>query len=80
MADAGLMDKLARGRLRALLESDRCDAEIVDELYLATLSRFPDPDERDRILEHLRAGADRKAAMADVLWALINTREFILNH
>jgi hypothetical protein len=80
MADSALMDRLARGRLRGLLESDRCDAEIVDELYLATLSRSPTADERDRILDHLRGKADRKAAMTDVLWALINTREFILNH
>ncbi len=74
------MDRLARGRLGGLLESDLCDAEIIDELYLAALSRFPTADERHRILDHLRARADRKAAMTDVLWALINTREFILNH
>ncbi len=80
MSDAGLLDKLARGRLRALLDSDRCDAEFIDELFLATLSRFPTADERGRALDHLRPNADRKAAMTDVLWALFNTREFILNH
>jgi Protein of unknown function (DUF1553) len=80
MVDADLLDRLARGRLSGLLESDRCDAEIIDELYLATLSRLPAADERDRVLDHLRAKADRKAAMTDVLWALINTREFFLNH
>ena len=44
------------------------------------LLAFEPPQERDRILDHLRAKGDRKAAMADVMWALINTREFILNH
>jgi hypothetical protein len=80
MADPGLADKLARGRLRGLLGSGRCDAEVIDELYLATLSRFPTADERDRILDHLRVKPDRETAMTDILWALINTREFILNH
>ncbi len=80
MSDPGLLDKLARGRLRTLFESDRCDAAIIDELFLATLSRFPTDDERNRILEHLRTKTSRKAAMTDVLWAIINTREFILNH
>jgi hypothetical protein len=80
MSDEGLLDKLPRGRLRALLDSDRCDAEILDELFLATLARFPTADDRERALDHLRNKADRKAAMTDILWALINTREFILNH
>ena len=51
-----------RGRLRTLLESDRCDAAIIDELFLATLSRFPTDDERDRTLDHLRTKTSRKAA------------------
>ena len=31
-------------------------------------------------LEHLREKPDRAAGALDLLWALINTREFILNH
>jgi hypothetical protein len=31
-------------------------------------------------LDRLKAAPDRKSGMADVLWALINTREFVLNH
>ncbi len=80
MSDEGVLKKLAAGRLRALLDSDRCDAEILDELFLATFSRFPTAEERVRALDHARHKADRKAAMTDVLWALINSREFILNH
>ena len=80
MTDTALLDKIRNGRLRVLLESDRCDAEIVEELVLATLSRLPTEDELDAGLEHLRGSADRARAMADILWALINTREFVLNH
>ena len=80
MTDAALQDKIRKGRLRALLESDRCDAEIIEELVLATLSRLPTSDELDAGLEHLRDASDRAGAMADIVWALINTREFALNH
>jgi hypothetical protein len=80
MSDAALLEKLTCGRLRSLLDSDRCDVEIVEELFLATVSRFPTDDEQARALDHVRQKADRPAAMADVLWALINTREFLLNH
>jgi Protein of unknown function (DUF1549)/Protein of unknown function (DUF1553) len=80
MTDTALLDKIRKGRLRVLLDSERCDAEIVEELVLATLSRLPRRDEFDAGLEHLRENADRSAAMADILWAIINTREFVLNH
>ena len=63
-----------------LLAGRRGDGEVMDELFLATLSRFPDDAERQAALARLGQGGDREAAFADVLWALINTREFILNH
>jgi hypothetical protein len=62
------------------LAAGRSDDEIVEELFLASLSRFPDRTERQEALDHVRFTTDRKAALADVVWALINTREFILNH
>jgi Protein of unknown function (DUF1549)/Protein of unknown function (DUF1553) len=80
MTDTALLDKIRNGRLRTLLESGRCDAEIIEELVLATLSRPPTSDELDAGLEHLRDSAGRAGAMADIFWALINTREFVLNH
>jgi hypothetical protein len=80
MTDGGLLAKIKAGRLRSLLESARHETEIVDELFLATLSRTPDDDERGAALDHIRARPDREAALFDVLWALINTREFVVNH
>jgi hypothetical protein len=80
MADAVLLEKIKSGRLKDLLTSDRCDAEMVEELFLATLSRPPDKDEEQSALGQLRGRPDRASAFADVLWALINTREFVLNH
>ena len=56
------------------------DAEVVDELFLATLSRLPDAREKQGALERVKAAGDRTKGFTDVLWALINTREFVLNH
>jgi hypothetical protein len=80
MTDAALLDKLRSGRLKDLAGSDRCDEEKIQELFLATLSRLPDDDEERAALDQLRTWPDRSSGLADVLWALINTREFVLNH
>jgi hypothetical protein len=80
MTDTALLGKLKSGRLKDLVGSDLCDAEQVEELFLATLSRLPDSEETRAALDQLRTRPDRASALGDVLWALINTREFVLNH
>ena len=55
----------------------------VEALYLATLSRRPRPEERERLVRYLtreRENADGRAALADVFWSLLNSSEFVLNH
>jgi hypothetical protein len=79
MADPGLLKKISGGRLKELLRSKKSE-EVVEELFLATLSRYPDPSERRQAREHLKGKKDRGKAFVDLTWALINTREFILNH
>ncbi|HVL14285.1 MAG TPA: DUF1553 domain-containing protein, partial [Gemmata sp.] len=80
MTDAGLLKKITDGRLAKLLAAKAPDAKIVDELFLATLSRLPDAGEKAAALDRVSAAPDREAGLTDVLWALVNTREFILNH
>ena len=68
-------------RLRRLLESKKTDAEIVDEIYLATLSRLPRADEKQKVLAYLGARkAVRGQAFQDLFWTMLNTKEFISNH
>ena len=71
---------MSKGRLKDLLNAKKTDAEIVEELFLSTLSRLPENAERESALQHVGSAADRAAGFRDVFWALINTREFILNH
>jgi hypothetical protein len=80
MTDPEILKKIRQGRLARLLASGRSDDQVIEELFLASLSRFPEARERRAALEHVRAAKDRGEAFADVVWALINTREFILNH
>lgn len=53
---------------------------LVEEAYLRTLSRRPSDAERVRCLAAFTADRDPRDALHDVLWALVNTQEFITNH
>jgi hypothetical protein len=55
----------------------------VETLFLATLSRQPKSAERERFVKYVESGGarkDKKKALADVFWALLNSSEFMLNH
>jgi len=74
-------EKLARegGRVDRLIRSGAEDGEIVDELYLAALSRFPTAEERTR-LEEMIAERPRREAIESLTWGLISSRQFSHNH
>ncbi len=82
MTDATLLAKFndPQGRLQKLVGSKKNDKEALDELFLATLTRLPNERERQAFARHVQSATSRRAALTDTLWALINTREFILNH
>ncbi len=59
------------------------DERRVEILFLSTLSRMPHAHERERTVSYVEKGGttgDRQRALGDVLWALLNSAEFILNH
>jgi hypothetical protein len=77
----GLNAKIAApgGRIEALFKEKKALLEVVEELYLVTLSRRPRPEEAERALQWLgRAPTPREGAQ-DLLWALLNSREFLFN-
>ena len=67
-------------RLGRLLAAGSSDSEIIDEFYLAALSRFPTKNEKHRLDQLLAARSSRDEAFSDFLWALIASREFAYNH
>jgi hypothetical protein len=81
MISGELIGKLLRepdNRIGKLMRSGRSDAEMLDELYLAALCRYPTVGERQELLPRISGAADRRAAWEDVLWALLNAKEFLL--
>ena len=76
-----LMDDLLTNpdnRIGRLLQTDRTDSAVVDELYWTTLSRPPAEAEQTAAVQHLASTNDRRAACEDLLWSLINSAEFLL--
>jgi hypothetical protein len=67
-------------RLSALLAAKKSDAEILEEIYFAALSRAPEAAELQAALAHVQKASDQRKAWEDILWAVINTREFLFRH
>jgi hypothetical protein len=53
---------------------------LVREAFLRTLSRPPSAAEAKRSAAHIDQAGNRSEGLHDLLWALLNTREFITNH
>jgi hypothetical protein len=76
--------RIRKGKVvETLLAENKPPAEIIDQIYLKTLSRSPTPEERDKLLAAV-AESDKKEdvqdTLEDVFWALLNSKEFIFNH
>ncbi|MCE9524745.1 MAG: DUF1549 and DUF1553 domain-containing protein, partial [Planctomycetales bacterium] len=72
------------GKIAKLLKDKKTDKEIVDELYLSALSRFPTAEEQATLQKFLEPFAakpqDRQQAIEDVLWTVLNAKEFMFTH
>jgi hypothetical protein len=76
-----LMNSMIRdsdNRLGKMLSAGKSDAEMLDEIYLAALCRHPTEIEAKKLLALLAAAKDRRTAWEDVLWAVVNSKEFLL--
>lgn len=79
-----VQNKLSRagGRADALLNAKdaRSDSEKVEEMFLWAFARKPSSDDLKAALEHIQKhNMTKKVAYENILWALINTKEFIFN-
>lgn len=68
------------GRVQKLLKSSADDPGRIDDLYLATLSRLPTEEERDACLKFMASSENPENGLKNVLWTLMNTREFLVQH
>jgi hypothetical protein len=68
---------------RLVTDKSTNDKERIDAIYLSALSRRPSGAESKLVGAMFAAAKDdgeRIATVADVLWAVVNSGEFILNH
>jgi hypothetical protein len=54
--------------------------QAVEALYLAVLARRPTPAEAKFMTDYVRRHDKREEAYADILWALLKSSEFVMNH
>jgi len=68
-------------KLRSIMASGRKPGEIVEELYLTVLSRFPTDEELKNAGEFSRSGVVKgRDIVVDLTWSLINSTEFLHRH
>jgi hypothetical protein len=68
------------GRVAKVLKAETDDPKRVELLFLATVSRLPSAAERDACLKFVAGAESAEKGFQSVLWGLLNTREFLLQH
>ena len=69
------------GQLIAMMRAAKNPRDLVTEIYLTILSRYPTDDEWRLVGAHSQSGAARgPAAVQDLVWALVNSAEFLYRH
>jgi hypothetical protein len=83
LISGGMLNRLLTNddnRLSQLLASGRSIPEMIEELYWSALSRPPSSAESTSSVEYVENASDRRAALEDVTWALVNAKEFLLRN
>ncbi|WP_161967380.1 DUF1549 and DUF1553 domain-containing protein [Fimbriiglobus ruber] len=80
--NAGLISKVKSpvGRVAGWVKEGKGTAWVVEQIYLATLSRRPTARETELVEKHIASASDYTAALADLQYALLNLNEFLLRH
>src|SRR5262249_54111076 len=77
-----VQNKLSRpgGRAEALAKDTRPEADKVEELFTWAFAHKPTKSQLDVALAHIAKNqANKKLAYENILWALLNTKEFVFN-
>ena len=77
-----LLDKIdsPESRLSRWLAADLPTQQLIENIYLGSLSRYPTRQESRLVIQHLREIGDRTEAFRDLQHALFNANEFLLRH
>jgi hypothetical protein len=72
--------KTDSGRLKLRLKTGASSEDIIRELFLSSLTRFPTEKEVQTVQKMLNEGDSLEAVYSDLLWALLNSKDFAFNH
>jgi hypothetical protein len=67
-------------RLERWLNAKKSDKEIIESFYLAALCRRPEPNELTQLEQYVVKAKTKREGLEDVLWTLLNSKEFNTNH
>ncbi len=67
-------------RVREIISRCTFLSEVIDTVYVMMLVRYPSPEERGALMEVLKPYRSNQEAAEQLIWALLNTSEFIFNH
>lgn len=72
--------KSPEGRISKWLAAGKSADETIELIYLTTVSRRPNRQERELIAQHLKSLPDARTGLFDLQFALLNSNEFLLRH
>lgn len=55
-------------------------SDLIEEAYLRTFTRLPSAEERATAETYLKESENPAEGLRDLVWALLNTKEFVVNH
>jgi len=83
LTSSDILGKLSSSKGRAAeyaKNKQYTNEQLVSDIYLRSLSRLPREQELQIAVAHLEKTTDRKTAVENILWAVMNTKEFLYNH
>ncbi len=87
MMNGDLMEQAVSGKPGSFLNDLAAHASrksgvstMVNEMFLAALSRYPTTAEKNKASSALQSSPDTAYILEDLFWALLNSNEFVLNH
>ena len=78
------ISKLKRGQSNGNLAKRQIMAvetdKLINETFLRTVSRMPSANELNMARTDINSNQDKIEGVKDLLWTLLNTKEFLVNH
>ena len=68
------------GLVAKLTKAKKPTPEVVEELYLTAYARRPTKAELGKAVAYVEKQQDRQQGLQDVLWVILNSKEFMFNH